>query len=126
VTLEVVAAAIVRDGRVLAARRRHDGRWEFPGGKVEEGETPAHALRRECREELAVDVRVGAQLGAARSEDIVLRLFTCDLDGAAPTGSADHDRLRWLSARELESVDWLPADRVLLAAVAALLSPTSA
>lgn len=119
--LEVVAAALLRDGRVLGARRRRDGRWEFPGGKVERGETPEQALQRECEEELGVVVRVGEEVGSVREHDLRLRLFAATLGDGEPAAGPDHDRLRWLSAEQLATVEWLPSDQALLAAVAAAL-----
>lgn len=120
-TQPVVAAAVLRDARVLAARRRRDGRWEFPGGKVEDGESPEQALRRECGEELGILVRVGAELGSVRDHDLELRLFATTVSAGEPTVGADHDRLRWLAPDDLTSVGWLPLDEALLAAVAAVL-----
>jgi 8-oxo-dGTP diphosphatase len=122
----VVAAAIVRAGLVLAARRARPaalaGRWEFPGGKVEPGESDAVALARECREELAVTVRVGPLLGvAAISDRLELRLYRASLVSGAPVAGADHDELRWVGPGSLDELDWLPADGPLLAAVCELL-----
>jgi 8-oxo-dGTP diphosphatase len=121
-TVQVVGAAIVRDGRVLAARRvRPAGGWEFPGGKVESGEAEADALVRECHEELGVTIRVGARLGAAADGSIRLALYAAELVAGEPRPLADHDALRWLAAPELEDVGWLPVDRGLLRMVAAML-----
>ena len=120
----VVGAAIRRDGRVLAARRSAPepvaGGWEFPGGKVEAGESDAAAVARECREELGVEVTVGALLGAQPiAPGLLLRVYAAVLDGGEPRPLQDHDAVRWLGAGDLDSVDWLPADRPLLAAVRA-------
>jgi 8-oxo-dGTP diphosphatase len=118
----VVGAAIVRDGRVLAARRSAPpataGGWEFPGGKVEPGESATAALIRECREELGVTVRVGELLGAADiTADLVLRVYAAVLEAGEPQPLEDHDELRWLTAAELDDVAWLPADRPVLPAL---------
>jgi len=123
----VVGAVIVRDGRVLAARRSAPpelaGGWEFPGGKVEPGESEPSALVRECREELGVRVTVGELLGSAPlSRGFVLHVYLAALVAGEPRPLQDHDELRWLAADELDSVDWLPAERPALAAVAALLA----
>ena len=123
----VVGAAIVRAGRVLAARRSAPpelaGGWEFPGGKVEPGESDAAALARECREELGISIAVAELLGATELGPAwELRVYRADLVTGEPRALQDHDELRWLHADELESVRWLPADRPLLAAVAAALS----
>jgi 8-oxo-dGTP diphosphatase len=116
----VVGAAIVRGGRVLAARRMAPasaaGRWEFPGGKVEPGETEAESLVREIVEELGVRVTVlgwlaGEQPIGAR---YVLRVGLASLDDGEPTPT-EHDQVRWLSADELDDVDWLDGDRPFLA-----------
>jgi 8-oxo-dGTP diphosphatase len=122
----VVGAAIVRDGRVLAARRMRPaalvGGWEFPGGKVEAGEQETDALVRECHEELGVPVRVGARLGATVDGSIRLVLYAARLAaGPEPRPLEDHDELRWLGADDLDTVAWLPVDRELLPLVATLL-----
>lgn len=116
--LEVVAAVIIDGGRVLACRRRIDlaagGRWEFPGGKIERGETPASALVREIREELGIGILVGAHL---RSDDtdvagrvIRLHCLRATLAGSRPTASLDHDRLAWVRPTELSALDWADPD----------------
>lgn len=116
--MNVVAAAIVRDGRLLAARRtrpsRHAGGWEFPGGKVEAGEDDAGALQRECREELGVEIVVGRQLGEATDGEVRIVLFGASIRSGEPEPLEDHDELRWLAPDGLESVAWLPIDVALL------------
>jgi 8-oxo-dGTP diphosphatase len=117
----VVGAAIVRHGRVLAARRAVPadlaGQWEFPGGKVEPGESDVDGLARECREELGVQIAVGELLGCIESPGFALRVYLAELIAGEPQPLADHDELRWLAAAELEDVAWLPADRPLIAAL---------
>ncbi len=123
--LIVVGAAILADHdgvlRVLAGERSTPpalaGRWEFPGGKVEAGETDEQALVRECREELGVTISVGARLG----EDLpipgdtprVLRVYEAALTGGEPV-AGEHARLAWLAADELASVPWLTTNLPLL------------
>jgi 8-oxo-dGTP diphosphatase len=125
----IVAAVIITDGRVLACERAAPpevaGRWEFPGGKVEPGETDAQALVRECAEELGVRVRVGGRVGPdvplARGR-AVLRVFAATLlEGDTPQ-ALEHLSMRWLGAAELDSVPWLPADRPIVAELPALLA----
>lgn len=123
----VVGAAIVRDGRVLAARRSAPpalaGGWEFPGGKVEPGESAEAALARECREELGVSIAVGALLGTADIRPgYALHVYVAALLAGEPRPLEDHDALAWLSGDELDDVPWLPADRPVLAAVRGQLS----
>jgi 8-oxo-dGTP diphosphatase len=120
--IRVVAAALIVDGRVLAARRADIGRWEFPGGKVEPDEPEHETLVRECREELAIDVRPRCELAVVADEQIELALWHADLIGALPTASCDHDQLRWLAITDLDTVDWLPLDRALLPSVRRLLA----
>ena len=120
--IRVVGAAIVRHGCVLAARRScpatEAGRWEFPGGKVDPGETPEDALAREIGEELVCVVRVeswltGAVRGSDRGRELELRVALCTLTEGEPSGT-EHDALRWLAPEELDDVDWLEPDRPFL------------
>ncbi|BCL13849.1 (deoxy)nucleoside triphosphate pyrophosphohydrolase [Micromonospora sagamiensis] len=125
----VVGAAIVADGRVLACARSAPpevaGRWEFPGGKVEPGESETAALVRECAEELAVRVEVGDRVGRdvrmahGRS---VLKVYAARLVGGDQPRALEHAEMRWLSADELDTVDWLPADVPIVAALRPLLA----
>lgn len=121
----VVGAALVRDGRVLAARRCGPGAlaggWEFPGGKVEPGESDADALVRECQEELGVSIAVGARLGQVAGDAIQLTLYAASLVDGMPEPLQDHDELRWVGREELDAVPWLPIDRALLPVVDELL-----
>ena len=111
----VVGAAVLRAGRVLASRRTEPpglaGLWEFPGGKVEAGESDVEALRRELREELDVEAEVGARLGGdlAIGDTAVLRVYLCRLLSGEPQ-LVDHDEHRWLTADELDDVAWIPVD----------------
>ena len=126
--VEVVGAALVRDGRVLASRRteppRLAGLWEFPGGKVEPGESDEQALVRELQEELRVEVEVGERLGGDLliGQTAVLRVYLCRLVSGEPA-LVDHDAHRWLSAGELHEVDWIPVDLPLVEQLRALLLP---
>ena len=116
----VVGAAILRDGSVLAARRTTPaeaaGRWEFPGGKVEPGESPAAALVREIGEELGCEVEVSGWLAGAVpiGDHHELTVATCALTGGEPE-PVEHDLVRWLTPDQLDEVDWLEADLPFLA-----------
>ncbi|MFY1634065.1 (deoxy)nucleoside triphosphate pyrophosphohydrolase [Solwaraspora sp. WMMB335] len=118
----VVGAAIVLDGRVLACARSHPpeavGKWEFPGGKVEIGETEPVALIRECQEELGVTISVGERLGEDQvlgQGRAVLRVYLAQLLGPTAPAALEHSALRWLAADELHDVRWMPADRPIVA-----------
>ena len=123
-----MAAVIVVDGRVLACERSAPpevvGRWEFPGGKVEPGETDEQALARECGEELGVRVEVGDRVGRdvpLAHGRAVLRVFAVTLlDGEVPR-ALEHASMRWLGVDELGSVPWLPADEPIVAELPGLL-----
>jgi 8-oxo-dGTP diphosphatase len=124
----IVAAVIVLDGRVLACERSAPaevaGRWEFPGGKVEPGESDAEALARECVEELGVRVEVGARVGPdvpLAHGRAVLRVFAVTLLNGDRPRALEHAAIRWLGVDELDSVPWLPADRPIVAELPALL-----
>ncbi len=117
--VSVVGAALLRDGRVLASRRtgppRLAGFWEFPGGKVESGESDVEALQRELAEELGVTAVVGDRLGGDLQigETAVLRVYVCT-DVVGEPQLVDHDAHRWLSADELDDVPWIAADAPLV------------
>lgn len=124
----VVAAALVRDGRLLAQQRAFPpetaGRWELPGGRVEPGESAAQALIRECSEELAVEIVPGGQVGpdvplpgGSTLRVHIARLAQLD---AIPI-PVEHAALRWVDLTGLAELDWLKADRVVLPDLAALL-----
>ena len=109
----VVGAAILRDGRVLAARRATPpvGGWEFPGGKVEPGESPECALAREVREELGCTITVTGWLDGAVDirPGLALRVALARLVDSEPV-PREHDVVRWLTGSQLGLVDWLLAD----------------
>lgn len=115
--IEVVGAVVVRDGRVLCAQRGPDGslsgKWEFPGGKVEAGESPTAALVREIDEELRCAVEVGAPIATTRYDDgtvvVVLTTFWCRLVAGTPA-LTEHSALRWVGPGALAALDWAPAD----------------
>ena len=131
----VVGAAIVDELTVpttlLSGRRTQPpdlaGRWELPGGKVELGEQPQDALLREIREELGVEIELGAQVegpvaGAwPLGDQYVMQVWLARVTVGAPRPLQDHDRLRVLTAAQLYAVSWLPADLPIIAAVAALM-----
>lgn len=125
---EVVAAIIKRDGRILACRRPpHKARgllWEFPGGKVEPGETPEEAIVRECREELGITLVPQSVFTEVTHHypDLTVHLtfFLCSLPQGEPV-PLEHDAIRWSAPEELADLPFCPADR----GVADMLCPKS-
>ncbi len=115
--IAVVGAVLVRDGRILAAQRGEGmslaGRWEFPGGKIEPGETPQETLRREIVEELGCRIEIGELV--ARTEHaydfglVDLSTYWCRLIDGEPA-LTEHAALVWADAEELAALEWAPAD----------------
>lgn len=112
----VVGAALLSEGRLLAARRSAPpelaGRWELPGGKVKPGEPPEQALVRELREELGVEAKSAERVPGEWpvGPGYVLRVWITHLLSGEPRPLEDHDELRWLNADEVWDVEWLDQD----------------
>lgn len=114
--IEVVAAVIIKDGKVFATQRGYGefkGWWEFPGGKIEPGECPQEALAREIREELAADIEVGELVKTVEWDypafHLTMHCFISKLI-TEDVKLMEHESSAWLSEDTLHSVKWLPAD----------------
>ncbi len=111
---KVVAAVVSRDGRYLVARRpqnkHHGGLWEFPGGKLHKGETATHAIKRELREELGVNVvSIGKTVAVLSDELIQIRFLAVDFKDEPM--ALEHSELQWCNLPELTRVDLAPIDK---------------
>lgn len=115
--INVVGAVVTNDGKILSAQRSESmslpGMWEFPGGKIEPGETPRAALVREMQEELLCTVEIGDQVASTRYEYdfgfVTLTTFYATLVDGEPR-LTEHSEIRWIDAADLDSVEWAPAD----------------
>lgn len=115
-TYEVVAAIVVRDGKILAAQRGYgelQGGWEFPGGKIERGESREEALAREMKEELDAEISIDEFFRTVEYTyddfHMTMHCYLCSI----PDGHMElleHSDARWLGKDEVDAVDWLPAD----------------
>lgn len=114
--IRVAAAVIRKDDKIFATQRGYgefkDG-WEFPGGKIEAGETPEQALTREIREELNTEIRVGERIGTVEYDypkfHLSMDCFWCEIvQGMLEL--KEHEAAKWLTKDTLHSVEWLPAD----------------
>lgn len=115
--IEVVAAIIVRDGRIFATQRGYGewkDWWEFPGGKIEPGESTEDALKREIREELATEIEVDELLTTVEYDypkfHLTMHCYLCTIISGDLT-LLEHEDARWLALDELDCVKWLPADK---------------
>ena len=118
--IEVVAAIIQKDDHIFATQRGYgewQDWWEFPGGKMEVGETPEEALKREIREELSAEISVGELLTTVEYDypafHLTMHCYLCTLVGEA-LHLNEHEAARWLTKEELDSVKWLPADEIVV------------
>lgn len=122
-TIRVAAAVILRGGLVFSTQRGYgpykDG-WEFPGGKIEPGESPEQALKREIREELDTEIAVGEKLAQVEYDypdfHLSMSCYICSVLSGSLT-LREHESARWLRAEELDAADWLPADRTAVASL---------
>ncbi len=126
--IEVVAAIIIKGNQVFATQRGYGefkGWWEFPGGKIETGECPQEALKREIREELDAEISVGDLLETVEWDyptfHLTMHCFICTLESES-LHLNEHEASTWLTKDTLESVKWLPADFILLEKIAMRLS----
>jgi len=123
-TTRVAAAIIKRDGRIYATQRGYgeyiDG-WEFPGGKIDPGETPEDALVREIKEELCADIKVGKKLITVEHNypdfHLSMDCFWAELCDGSEITLMEHESGRWLELKDIDSVDWLEADLKVVEAI---------
>ena len=122
--IEVVGAVIIKDGLILCAQRGSTGKlpgmWEFPGGKIEPGESATEALVREITEELSVTIEVNEFINKAEFEYdfgiVILSTYYCSLLSGEPILS-EHENMAWLRSDELQTLEWAPADLPAVAAI---------
>lgn len=115
--IQVVGAVIVKNGKILCAQRGRNQslplKWEFPGGKIEKGESPEEALQREINEEMKCKVRIGEKIESTVYQYdfgvVHLTTFYCELMEGSPM-LTEHESIKWLPVHELYSLDWAPAD----------------
>lgn len=122
-SIDVVAAIIVKGNAILATQRGYgefEGGWEFPGGKVEPGETPEQAIVREIKEELDLDIEAGEHLVTVDYDYPSFHLHMACYVCAMPhekISLLEHHAAKWLGAESIDSVEWLPADVEVVAAI---------
>lgn len=114
--IEVAAAIIIENGKIFATQRGYGefkGGWEFPGGKIEQGETPKEACKREIKEELEVDIKVGELFDTVEYDypnfHLKMYCYLCKISEGNIV-LVEHEAAKWLTKENLDSVDWLEAD----------------
>ena len=122
--IRVVAGLFVKNGKILVAKRAkqkiHGDLWEFPGGKIEHGEEPSEALRRELAEELSVDVCVGPFVASSRvlSGELSIEMAVFEVQIArGKLTTKEHEELKWIAPTEMARLKWAPADIPLLSEI---------
>ena len=126
-TIEVVAAIIIKEGKVFATQRGYGefkGWWEFPGGKIENDECPQEALIREIREELDAEISVDQLIDIIEWDyptfHLTMYCYICTLNSGS-IHLNEHEAAIWLSRENLSALKWLPADKLLIEKIAELL-----
>jgi 8-oxo-dGTP diphosphatase len=124
--IEVVAAIIHHDGAYFATQRGYgefEGMWEFPGGKIEPGESREDALKREIQEELGVDIYIKELLCTTEYDyptfHLTMHCYLCSV-ASGEIELREHKSAQWLTAETLDTVEWLPADREIIAMLRAM------
>ena len=124
--IEVVAAIIHHDGAYFATQRGYgefEGMWEFPGGKIEPGESQETALKREIQEELGVDIYIKELLCTTEYDyptfHLTMHCYLCSV-ASGEIELREHKSAQWLTAETLDTVEWLPADREIIAMLRAM------
>ncbi|MFA6755362.1 MAG: (deoxy)nucleoside triphosphate pyrophosphohydrolase [Bacilli bacterium] len=125
--IKVSAAIIIKDHKVFATQRGYGefkDWWEFPGGKIEDGETPEIALKREIEEELKTEINIDSFIETVDYEyptfHLNMKCFKCSIKSGNLT-LLEHESAKWLAKENIDSVNWLPADKLIISKVLALL-----
>lgn len=126
--IEVVAAVIVKDNTILATQRGYGefkGKWEFPGGKIQDNESKEEALIREIKEELNASINVDKYLTTVEYDypefHLIMHTYICSLNNDVEfvyhnSNELEHDNMVWLEEKDLDKLDWLPADIEIISA----------
>lgn len=129
--IEVVAAILHNDGAYFATQRGYgefEGLWEFPGGKIEAGESPEYALKREIQEELSVDINIKELICTTKydypSFHLTMHCYLCQIK-SGKIELSEHKSACWLTVETLNSVEWLPADKEVVEKLINSISPVS-
>jgi 8-oxo-dGTP diphosphatase len=129
--IEVVAAIIHHDGAYFATQRGYgefEGMWEFPGGKIEPGESQETALKREIQEELGVDITIGELLCTTEYDyptfHLTMHCYLCSV-ASGEIELREHKSAQWLTAETLDTIEWLPADKDVIDKLKTFINETS-